>query len=184
MNLYQQSGSSNLKIRSGGGFLIYSAGQGLRYSTRECLWTCTVFSLHQPDSVANCIKIFADEVYSAISTTCDKDCDELQDDLSELSVWSDLLELCFNAKKCKSLHIGRNNPRQKSGSKFRAFELFDSEKGLGVIFESTLRFDNQILNCVNKANKMLRLVNRTYTPLPPSPPPAPPPPHTHRPAPV
>ena len=60
--------------------------------------------------------MFADDtkVYSAISTTCDKDCNELQDDLSELSVWSDLLELCFNAKKCKSLHIGRNIPRDRS----------------------------------------------------------------------
>ena len=36
-------------------------------------------------------------------------------------------------------------------------EQVKSEKDLGVTFESTLRFDHHILNCVNKANRMLGL---------------------------
>ena len=34
-------------------------------------------------------------------------------------------------------------------------EQVENEKDLGVTFESTLRFDHHILNCVNKANRML-----------------------------
>ena len=42
-------------------------------------------------------------------------------------------------------------------------EQVESEKDLGVTFESTLRFDNHILNCFNKANRMLGLTKRTFT---------------------
>ena len=42
-------------------------------------------------------------------------------------------------------------------------EQVESEKDLGVTFESTLRFDHHILNCVNKANRMLGLIKRTFT---------------------
>ena len=42
-------------------------------------------------------------------------------------------------------------------------EQVDSEKDLGVTFESTLRFDKHILNCVNKANRMLGLIKRSFS---------------------
>ena len=42
-------------------------------------------------------------------------------------------------------------------------EQVESEKDLGVTFESTLRFDHHILNCVNKANRMSGLIKRTFT---------------------
>ena len=38
-----------------------------------------------------------------------------------------------------------------------------SEKDLGVTFESTLRFNKHILNCVNKANRMLGLIKRSFS---------------------
>ena len=69
----------------------------------------------------------------------------VQQDLDESSKWSGICYLGFNAKKCKSLHIGRNNPRHRyymheSGEQI-PIEQVDSEKDLGVTFESTLRFD-------------------------------------------
>ena len=78
------------------------------------------------------------------------------------SDWSGIWDLQFNAKKCKSLHIGKHNPRYQyymyeSGVQIPV-EQVESEKDLGVTFESTLRFDNHILNCVNKDNRMLRLI--------------------------
>ena len=42
-------------------------------------------------------------------------------------------------------------------------EQIESEKDLGVTFESTLRFDNHILNCVNDANRMLHLIKRSFS---------------------
>ena len=43
-----------------------------------------------------------------------------------------------------------------------SIEQVDSEKDLGVTFESTLRFDMHILNCVNKANRMLGLIKKDH----------------------
>ena len=61
------------------------------------------------------MKIFADDtnVYSTIGAICDREQLELQEDLDESSEWSGIWDLGFNAKKCKSLHIGRNNPRHR-----------------------------------------------------------------------
>ena len=68
-----------------------------------------IFINDLPDSIANFVKIFADDtkVYSTISTISDSDCNKLQGDLIQSSDWSDIWELRFNAKKCKSLHIGK-----------------------------------------------------------------------------
>ena len=105
-----------------------------------------VFINDLPDSNANFVKIFfADDtkVYSTISTISDSDSNKLQSDLTKSSDWSDIWELWFNGKKWKSLHIGRNNPRHQyymyeSGIQVPV-EQVESEKDLGVTFESTLR---------------------------------------------
>ena len=94
-----------------------------------------------PDPVMNFVKIFADDtkVYSTISTTSDNDSIMAQNDFTTLSDWSDIWELQFNIRKCKSLHIGRNNPRHvyymyESGQHI-PIEQVDSEKDLGVTFD-------------------------------------------------
>ena len=63
-----------------------------------------VFINDLPDSIANFVKIFADDtkVYSTISTISDSDFNKLQSDLTKSSDWSDIWELRFNVKKCKS----------------------------------------------------------------------------------
>ena len=81
--------------------------------------------------------------------------------------WSGLWDLGFNAKICKSLHIGRNNPWHRyyiheSGEQIPKEEV-DSKKGLGVTFESTLRFDKHIIKCDNKANGMLGSIKRYHS---------------------
>ena len=45
----------------------------------------------------------------------------------------------------------------KSGEQIHIKQV-ENEKDPGVTFESTLRFDNHILNCVNKAIMMLGLI--------------------------
>ena len=87
--------------------------------------------------------------------------------MTKSSDWSDIWELRFNAKDCKSLYKGKNNPRHQyymyaSGMQVPV-EQVESEKDVSVTFESAFRFDRHILNCVNKANRMLGLIKRTFT---------------------
>ena len=125
-----------------------------------------VFINDLPDSIANFVKIFADDtkVYSTISTISDSDFNKLQSDLTKSSDWSDIWELRFNAKKCKSLHIGRNNPRHQyymyeSGIQVPV-EQVESEKDLGVTFESTLRFDYHISRTQNDPDLRLQKMSK------------------------
>ena len=76
-------------------------------------------------------------------------------------------EIGFNAKKCKSMHLGKNNPKtvyyMKDGDQTVPLQQVTEEKDLGVTFCEILEFDKHILNCVNKANKILGLVKHSFT---------------------
>ena len=73
----------------------------------------------------------------------------------------------FNVAKCKVLHIGKNNLNSsynllnKTGETVK-LENTLFEKDLGVTIDSSLKFSNHIANQVNKANRILGLIRRTY----------------------
>ena len=71
-----------------------------------------LFINHLPDTVKGLVKIFADDtkLYSAVNNNFV--IESLQNDLDNPAEWSEKWKLKFNAGKCKSLHIGFNNPKQ------------------------------------------------------------------------
>ena len=120
-----------------------------------------------PDKVKSYCKIFADDtkLYKEINNL--KDYEDLQDDIYELCRWTTKWLLFFNANKCKVLHIGNNNPRfdyemtDKNYNKVN-IKVVDHEKDLGVIFQENLKFDLHISFVVNKANRILGLIKRSF----------------------
>ena len=130
-----------------------------------------IFINDLPDKVRNLVKIFADDtkIYSTINNN--EDIDSLQQDLDNLSEWSNTWKLGFNAKKCKSMHIGYRNDRHtytmldaQTGERTE-IEQVDEEKDLGVYFQSDLKFTKQINCCVNKANRMIGIIKRNFSSL-------------------
>ena len=75
----------------------------------------------------------------------------------------------FNAKKCKSMHIGRTNLKHEytmldpENNTRTAITQVNEEKDLGVTFQDDLKFTKHINNCVNKANRMIGIIKRTFT---------------------
>ena len=61
--------------------------------------------------VKKCVTIFADDTKEHAVIQSDLDAIEVQDDLYSMSDWSEIWEIGFNAKKCKSMHLGKNNPK-------------------------------------------------------------------------
>ena len=86
--------------------------------------------------------------------------DRLQDALNELSRWADTWSIAFNTKKCKVLHIGNKNPRQKY--KMDRVELTETveERDIGVIVSSSLKPAAQFSKAVRTALAVLGQLTR------------------------
>ena len=74
----------------------------------------------------------------------------------------------FNIQKCKVIHIGKGNPAftyQMKDKNENICELttVTFEKDLGITFQHDMKFDIHINNIVNKANRLLGLVKRTFS---------------------
>ena len=119
-----------------------------------------------PEIVNSAVKLFADDtkVYREIASN--EDCDILQQDLNNLSRWTDTWLLRFNAAKCKSMHLGRKNIQHKyyikEEDKTIEVEQISIEKDVGVTFDNDLKFSEHIAICVKKANQKLGLIRRSF----------------------
>ena len=75
-------------------------------------------------------------------------------------------KLCFNAGKYKVLHMGRNNPGYQYTTPIAnvrvELETTVLEKDLGINVDPELKFSQHIERKVNKANKVLAMIRRSY----------------------
>lgn len=114
-----------------------------------------------PMVVKNTCKLFADDakVFADISKGVN-----IQNDIDNLHSWAETWQLPFNEKKCKSLHIGRNNPEQKYNMNGHILEDVSMQKDLGIIVDKELKFHEQTAAAVKKANQVLGIIKKTiYT---------------------
>ena len=120
-----------------------------------------------PEVISTIMKLFADDakIYKSISTI--QHVELLQLSVDEAVAWAGTWEMFFNLKKCKHLHIGtRLEPasyQMKSGQESTKIEKVASEKDLGVIVDQALNFSEHINSKVNKANRNLGMIFRTFT---------------------
>jgi hypothetical protein len=128
------------------------------------LFICFVNDM--PDVVHGLIRMFADdtEIFSNVDTA--EACQRLQSDLDALQQWSDEWQLRFNATKCKSMHLGRNNSKHpyymKDATTTIELEETVCEKDLGVHMDPSLKFAEHCHKVVSKANQILGLIRRSF----------------------
>ena len=91
----------------------------------------------------------------------------LQQCINDLTNWSEKWQLKFNSKKCKILHIGKNNPNYNytinDGDNINNLASTDFEKDLGVITDPNLNFDLHIQTQIKKARQITSLILRTIS---------------------
>ena len=77
--------------------------------------------------------------------------------------------LYFNVTKYKVMHTGRKSEEADYKMKVNEDECTriakrSEEKDLGIIFSKSFSFDVRIFqSCINKANKMIGIIKRTFT---------------------
>ena len=120
------------------------------------------------DDIPQCIKhdskvaIFADDskLFRIIEKPSDKF--SLQQDLIQLSIWSDTWEMCLSIPKCKVLNISRKKISLKREYHFSGYQLatVSEIKDLGITVTNTLHWSQHIKLISSKANRTLGLIRR------------------------
>ena len=111
--------------------------------------------------------MFADntKIYSVIRNF--DDCLRLQKDLDQLSQWSRIWLLQFNAAKCKIMRIGNSVPVTYSmedsvNNIYTNLEAVDQEKDLGVWCTSGLKPSVQCQKATAKASQVLGTIRKSF----------------------
>ena len=129
------------------------------------LFVCFVNDL--PSVVTSRVLLFADD--TKIFTEVPVNQQTLQQDLDKLQIWSNEWQLRFNATKCKVMHLGKQSDpasySMTSDGKAVTLKTIQMEKDLGVNVDADLVFDQHVAVLTKKANKLLGMLRRSFTPL-------------------
>ena len=125
-----------------------------------------IFVNDMPEQVQSYIRMFTDDTKIFAATQTEEDCESLQEDIRSLQEWADQWQLRFNASKCAIMHLGFNNSKHKyemsDGQNQRTLHETVCEKDLGVHVDNNLKFSSHIEKSVNKGNRILGLIRRTF----------------------
>ena len=117
----------------------------IRPAPRLCPWTDTFFIFVNDIKtvISSNIQKFADDykVYRSVPTA--EDVEILQQDINNLCQWSKERQMPFNVKKCKVLHIGRNNAYCEYSMNGEFLQSVTEETDLGIILSNDLKPSKQ-----------------------------------------
>ena len=86
----------------------------------------------------------------------------LQEALDRLCEWAVKWGMEYNVKKCKIMHIGRNNPRYEYTMMGERLKEVEEEKDVGVIVHKSLKPTRQCTVAANTAGGVLRQISRNF----------------------
>ena len=113
------------------------------------------------------MKLYADDskILAIVDTVIERR--GLQKYLDCISVWMREWKMKLNTAKSKVVHFGRTNLEtnyriQDENFKCKILETTESEWDLGIIVSSNFDWKVQINSALNKANKVLGMLKRTF----------------------
>ena len=127
-----------------------------------------LFSLYindLPAEILNPILLFADD--AKFFCKIDKndgleDIVKIQQDIDRLFLWSEKWQLFFNISKCKSLHLGKVNPKHVYHMNRHDIVQTSNEKDLGVIIDNLMKFHLHTQFVTSKAKRTLGLIKKSF----------------------
>ena len=114
-------------------------------------------------NISSTLRMFADDtkVYRELSNIA-RDSEALQFDVDQLASWASKWQLRFNSDKCEVLRIThKRDSSLPSYSLDTSLKTVKCVKDLGIMVSSDLSWSEHVNVTINKANKLLGLVQRT-----------------------
>ena len=108
------------------------------------------------------LRKFADDTKVAKLIESLKDAEEMQRMINRLAEWANRWGMAFNVKKCKVLHFGRKNPKQRYVMNGIEIMEANEEKDLGVWTENTMKPTKQCAAAAKAANFALGQLQRAF----------------------
>jgi len=120
-----------------------------------------------PSLIKSHMKMFADDAKMYRPIQDSHDTQMLQDDIDTLLDWSKDWLLKFNTEKCKTMHLGVNNPKTDYKVKDcnnipKVLTVTETEKDLGIHVVNNLKPTFHCQKAANKAMSALKLLRNAF----------------------
>ena len=123
----------------------------------------TIFINDLDQGLINRILKFADDTKVIGKVTCEEDVKQLREDLQKLVDWSVKWQLDFNVEKCKVMHVGRGNGRERYEMGGKELLVCEVEKDLGVLVSNDGKVTKQCAEAAKKGFMALGMIARAFT---------------------
>jgi hypothetical protein len=114
------------------------------------------------EGLVDIIRKFADDTKLGHKVGTQEARENLQKALDALCAWSDKWGMEFNIGKCKTMHIGHNNPQHTYTMKGQALQKTSDETDIGVKVTSTLKPSAQCQRAARTAQTVLSQLGRAF----------------------
>ena len=108
------------------------------------------------------LKNFADDTKGLQQVRTQEEGDRLQTALNRICEWAKDWAMEFNIKKCKIMHLGRNNPERKYYMEGEELQVVEEEKDIGVVIHKSLKPSRQCETAAGTANRVLAQIRRNF----------------------
>ena len=126
------------------------------------LFTIFINDIDRAAILADIIRKFADDTKLGKVIRDQQDAAALQETLANLERWADQWCMSFNVKKCKVMHVGRNNNRNAYTMGGQTLTATTEERDIGVQITDNLKPAAQCTKAARRASVVLGQIARAF----------------------